>query len=368
MKDIEKYSLLIIDTLKEVFVLVLALFILLNHIIELKNHEPRESCESRINAEKDAPAATVAPAAETRKELRTKDGKDSLSDDVTEKVIDMIGGLLKYMQKSAGKFDNGITEYYTAIGSCIVPTILDVLSASVSGNSVSVLYLVYIICLYTFVAQIKKPRKHKTLSFDSIWNDFISKTLFVVLLPVVLMICISVVIITYMVGVMAYTYEKSNLKKWSVFVGFVVGFALLIWLFINSVSNRTMTIKDVLKNVGPGWKWTLIGLFSLLLSAVVIWIILLTVAGMYKNIGFILKATFMLQINKILSFLMCESVDMKRIFSAMKILVAIFILYNIQQLFPFIYVVFGVVVFTIMVFIIIKQLHAPIEINCTNEL
>ena len=72
----------------------------------------------------------------------------------------------------------------------------------------------------------------------------------------------------------------------------------------------------------------------------------------------------MLDLSKILTLLLCVDVDMKRIFSFLKILIAVFIIYNIRYLFQYVYFVFAVVVFIIMSFFILKELNTITIESC----
>ena len=102
----------------------------------------------------------------------------------------------------------------------------------------------------------------------------------------------------------------------------------------------------------------------IILALLIVFIIFVSIVGVGKVIMFNIYSTFILDFSKILTLLFCVDVDMKRIFSFLKILIAIFILYNINKLFPFIYFVFAVVVFIIMTFFILKQLNTITIESC----
>ena len=102
----------------------------------------------------------------------------------------------------------------------------------------------------------------------------------------------------------------------------------------------------------------------IILALLFVFIIFVSIVGVGKVITFNIYSTFMLDLSKILTLLLCVDVDMKRIFSFLKILIAVFIIYNIRYLFQYVYFVFAVVVFIIMSFFILKELNTITIESC----
>jgi hypothetical protein len=102
----------------------------------------------------------------------------------------------------------------------------------------------------------------------------------------------------------------------------------------------------------------------IILALLAMFIIFISIEGVRKVITFNIYSTFMLDLSKILTLLLCVDVDMKRIFSFLKILIAVFIIYNIRYLFQYVYFVFAVVVFIIMSFFILKELNTITIESC----
>ena len=382
MKNIEKYALLITDTLKEVFVLFLALAILLNYLIELSKKEMKENT------------------------------------DVESSQFDKAN-------TEQHKFFIGMT--WKDITNYVNQSIITVMRMFMENSSrTSIFYFFYVSCMYLFIqaAQIKVNDK---ISWDNIYNDFMNKTIFVVCFPFLLLTLFTLIYVT-VDTLREVLFESSpsdsygvwgklfiiilKLLLFSLFVyAFIISIIVFVIFSIIQASNQRIYIEDAhrlsledfknkyAKEEDPETLWydsrgtkansyktmvntlyVLVGgasesykklhqttdihlspyaIFNIIVLALLIFYMLVIwiSAGFNKIIMFNLYCTFVLDLSKILTLLVCVNVDMSRIHSLLKILVAIFILYNIRALFEYIYFVFGIIVFIIMTFFILKELN-----------
>lgn len=381
MKNIEKYALLITDTVKEVFVLFLALAILLNYLIQLSKKDMKENTDAdELNSEQNVTA-----------EHRFFIGMtwENVTNYVNQSIIKVIRMFMK------------------------------------NSSRTSMFYFIYILCMYLFIqaAQIKVMDQ---ISWDNIYNDFMNKTIFVVCFPFLLLTFSTLVYVTGDTLIKVLFSESmslpTNLTKLFIYILKIILAGLFLYTFLISVtvfiifsiiqaSNQRVYIEDAhrlslndfknkyAKEEDPETLWydsrgtkanfyktmvntifVLVGgasesykklnqttnvslnpyaIFHLILLALFIFymMVISISAGFHKIIMFNLYSTFVLDLSKILTLLVCVNVDMRRIHSLLKIVVAIFILYNIRSLFDYIYFVFGVVVFIIMTFFIMVQLN-----------
>lgn len=427
MKNIEKYALLITDTVKEVFVLFLALAILLNYLLNIAKRELK---------------------AELDNEERELDKQDD----------------------SRNSFFNAIsfadiTNYVNVGVIAVIRTFMK------NSSSTSMFYFIYMLCMYLFIQQVSKTKVFDKLTWSNIYNDFVAKTAFVFLFPFIIFTIFTLIYVTLylLYKTMWYRIEWSaaysaplrwiiNFLKVIFGLLFIYAYILLIIVIIiysivyasnhiHYIENaHRFSLKDFKKNYrktefndafdiimevsdyndtrkpfnkagkhlkrfqldtynaklwynarGAGKNFYLsmvntihylVGGLSephkllntesttnqqvngfrvfnvILLALLIVFIIFVCIIGVGKVIMFNIYSTFILDFSKILTLLLCVNVDMKRIFSFLKILVAVFILYNINKLFPFIYFVFAVVVFIIMTFFILKQLNTITIESC----
>lgn len=380
MKNIEKYALLITDTVKEVFVLFLALTILLNYLIQLSKKELKDT--------NDVLAQQLKKREDLANEHRFFTGWEwkSLTDYVNYSIIKVIRMFMK------------------------------------NSSRTSMFYFFYILCMYLFIqaAQIKVMDK---ISWDNIYNDFMNKTIFVVCFPFLVFTFFTLAFVTGDTMIKVFFREDvSQLDKWFIYILKFILIGLFVYAFIISIiafilfciiqaSNQRIYIEDAhrlslndfknkySKEEDPETLWydsrgtkanfyktmvntifVLVGgasesykklnqttnvslnpyaIFNIILFFLFIFYMMVVSisAGFHKIIMFNLYSTFVLDLSKILTLLVCVNVDMSRIHSLLKIVVAIFILYNIRALFEYIYFVFGIVVFIIMTFFILKDLN-----------
>lgn len=388
MKNIEKYALLITDTVKEVFVLFLALAILLNYLLNIAKRE--------LKAEVD----------KDETELENKDTSNNNFFDA-----------LSYAD---------ITNYVNIGVIAVIRTFMK------NSSRTSMFYFIYIICMYLFIQQVSKTKVFDDITWDNIYNDLLSKTTFVFLFPFIVFTFFTFIYVTLylLYKTMWYRIEWSaayssmgrffiNMLKVIFILLFIYGYILFIIVIIiysiiyssnhiHYIENaHRFSLSDFKKNYsrtqyntdyekvwynskGAGKNFYLsmvntihylVGGLSephkllntkstdntqvngfrvfnvIILALLVVYIIFVSIVGVGKVIMFNIYSTFILDFSKILTLLLCVNVDMNRIFTLLKILVALFILYNIHILFPFIYFVFAVVVFIIMSFFILKQFN-----------
>lgn len=416
MKNIEKYALLITDTVKEVFVLFLALAILLNYLINIAKKEYKLEIDQE------------------EQELDKKEDPNSFFN---------------------GMSFSDITRYSNLAVIAVIRTFMK------NSSRTSMFYFIYILCMYLFIQQVAQTKVFDEISWSNIYNDFMNKTIFVFLFPFILFTLFTLIYVT------VYLLYKSLFHKieWSsayygisrIFINliklffcllFVYSFILLLIVIIiysiiyasnhakyiddahrlslndfkkkykrtdykdainldmnvsnyNESDNYTSTASSDLstftidtdpeklwyncRGAGKNFYLTMVNTIHylvgglsdpytllnktnpsvnhfrffniILLALLVVYIIFITFVGVNKVIVFNIYSTFLLDFSKILTLLLCVNVDMGRIFSFLKILVAIFILYNIRNLFQYVYFVFGVVVFIIMTFFILKELN-----------
>ena len=429
MKNIEKYALLITDTVKEVFVLFLALAILLNYLLNI-----------------------------AKRELKAEVDKDE-----TE---------LEKLDASRNSFFNAIS--YEDITNYVNVGVIAVIRTFMKNSSrTSMFYFIYMLCMYLFIQQVSKTKVFDKITWSNIYNDFVAKTAFVFLFPFIIFTIFTLIYVTLylLYKTMWYRIEWSsaystplrwfiNFLKGGFGLLFIYAYILLIIVIIiysivyasnhihyienahrfslkdfkkyyrktefkdafdismelsdyNDISDyNSNTFNKVGKDLetfdtdyeklwynarGAGKNfylsmvntiYYLVGGLSephkllnkesttnqqvngfrvfnvILLALLIVFIIFVSIIGVGKVIMFNIYSTFILDFSKILTLLLCVNVDMKRIFSFLKILVAVFILYNINKLFPFIYFVFAVVVFIIMTFFILKQLNTITIESC----
>jgi hypothetical protein len=382
MKNIEKYALLITDTVKEVFVLFLALAILLNYLIQFSNKDLKANTD----------AQEIANDQENNKQKHFFIGMTW--EDVTHYVNQSIITVMRMFMENSSR--------------------------------TSMFYFFYVSCMYLFIQQAAQIKVIDQISWDNIYNDFMNKTIFVVCFPFLLLTFSTLIYVTFdtLVHVLYSTSMSPpgywnklfmNILKLLLFLLFLYTFIISIIVFIIysiiQASNQRIYIEDAhrlslndfknkyAKEEDPETLWynsrgsdanfyktmvntifVLVGgasesykklnqttnislnpyaIFNLILLALLIFYMLVISisAGFHKIIMFNLYSTFVLDLSKILTLLMCFNIDMRRIHSLLKIVVAIFILYNIRGLFDYIYFVFGVVVFIIMTFFILVQLN-----------
>ena len=95
----------------------------------------------------------------------------------------------------------------------------------------------------------------------------------------------------------------------------------------------------------------------------------LTVGGVFKIIGFSIYNTigFLFNYDKIFHKLYCPDIEIKKIYFALKIIIALLIVYNIYKLFSTIYFAFAVVVFIIMIRLLLKNYNLELNYSCNNN-
>jgi hypothetical protein len=424
MKNIEKYALLITDTVKEVFVVFLALAILLNYLLNIAKRELKSEV------------------------------------DIEETELDKLDA-------SRNSFFNAIS--FADITNYVNVGVIAVIRTFMKNSSrTSMFYFIYMLCMYLFIQQVSKTKVFDKLTWSNIYNDFVAKTAFVFLFPFIVFTIFTLIYVTLylLYKTMWYRIEWTaaysrplrwiiNFLKGSFGLLFIYAYILLIIVIIiysiiyasnhiHYIENAyRFSLKDFKKNYlktefkdafdismelsdyttdnpfntagkdlktleidyenvwynarGAGKNFYLsmvntihylVGGLSephkllnttsttnqqvngfrvfnvIILALLIVFIIFVSIVGVRKVIMFNIYSTFILDFSKILTLLFCVDVDMKRIFSFLKILIAIFILYNIHKLFPFIYFVFAVVVFIIMTFFILKQLNTITIESC----
>ena len=102
-----------------------------------------------------------------------------------------------------------------------------------------------------------------------------------------------------------------------------------------------------------------------------VFILALSAGGLHKVIHFSIYNTygFIFNIKEIFHKLYCADVDTKKIYMALKILIAFIIVYNIYKLFSIIYFFFALVVFVIMVILLLKkQTNIDIDYSCEKNI
>lgn len=428
MKNIEKYALLITDTVKEVFVVFLALAILLNYLLNIAKRE--------LKAELD----------------------------IEETELDKLDA-------SRNSFFNAIS--FADITNYVNVGVIAVIRTFMKNSSrTSMFYFIYMLCMYLFIQQVSKTKVFDKLTWSNIYNDFVAKTAFVFLFPFIIFTVFTLIYVTLylLYKTMWYRIEWTaaysaplrwiiNVIKGGFGLLFIYAYILLIIVIIiysiiyasnhihyienahrfslknfkknyrktefndafditmqdtdnndNNPFNISIAGKDVettqldidyekvwynARGAGKNFYLSMVNTIHylvgglsephkllntksttnqqvngfrvfnvIILALLIVFIIFVSIVGVGKVIMFNIYSTFILDFSKILTLLFCVDVDMKRIFSFLKILIAIFILYNIHKLFPFIYFVFAVVVFIIMTFFILKQLNTITIESC----
>lgn len=398
MNDLNKYGILIADIVKELFILLLALCILINFSLKVKN-------------------ANI---------LNLNDIKQCDSVNIT----------------NADKYFNILT--------CHVNNGLVDISQNVSIlHNTNTLYAVLILSMYFFIGLISQINVNHKPSWRNVFNDFINKTTYILLFPFFIITTISFLYVGY--DVISKIYKEVGLLKYEYLIAFVIlltfiyGYVLFFIIFIlysivfiycrdniqyimsanrfknnnkgknefinkykdakyngifnsgvitkgelgslydecigegkNSYFNLVKTIYNTIgglsehhkilnNNVEKSKYTTFIIINYIVLFLFGFFILALSSSGLNKVIGFSIYNTFgfVFNMNAIFKKLYCADVDTKKIYLALKILIGIIIVYNIYKLFSIIYFFFAFIVFIIMVVLLLKKLgNIEMDLSC----
>lgn len=400
MNDLNKYGILIADVIKELFILLLALCILINFSLKVKENPNILNLDGKV---KDCPPI-----------------KGDIYDD------------------------------YFKFLSCLVNNGLVDISQNVHMlQNTNTLYAMIILSMYFFIGLISQINVNHKPSWRNVFNDFINKSTYILLFPFLMITTIPFLYVGY--DVIAKIYNSVQLFKCEymialgLFLTFIYGYVLFFILFIiysivfiysrdniqyivsanrfknnnkgknefinkykdakyngifnsgvitkgelgslydecigegkNSYFNLVKTIysltgglaehhKILNNNVEKKTSVTFHFINNIILFLFVCFMFALIASGLNKVIGFSIYNTFgfVFNINEIFKKIYCADVDTKKIYVALKILIGFIIVYNIYKLFSMVYFFFALIVFVIMIILLLKkQSNIDMEFSC----
>jgi len=398
MNDLNKYGILIADIIKEVFILLLALVILLNFSIQLNNNNNIFELKQYDN------------------------GSDC---DITHYDFENYN-IFNFFKCNVNK---GLMDTSQNI--------------NILKNTNS-LYVLYIFSMYFFIALIYTINVNNKLSWKYVYNDFVNKLTYVFIFPFMVITTISFFFmglyiisqiiklstlyrIEYIIGIIflllfiygyiifliiltvysiVFVYSRNNIKyivnanryknsnkgkqqfletyKNEKYYG-VFNKGELSELYDNCISDGKNSYLNIVNTV-----YTIIGglsqhykllnnsenknsIFYIVFNYIVlflfsIFMIFMLVGGLYKVIGLYIYNMLAIPYNlsHIFNKLWCADHDMKIMHRLIKFIIGGLIVYNIYHLFSLVYFVFSLIVFIIMLALLFKK-YNNIEIEpCSN--
>jgi len=381
MKNIEKYALLITDTAKEVFVVFLALAILLNYLINIAKKELKTKLDSQ-EIESDNNVAY-------RNSVFNAISYEDISNYVNIGVIAVIRTFMKNSSRTSMFYFIYILCMYLFIQQVSKTKVFDEITWDNIYNdfvakTAFVFLFPFLVFTFSTLIYVTIYLLYKTMWYRIEWTATSSPLrwfikggfgllfIYAYILLIIVIIIYSIIYasnhIHYIENAHRFSlqdfkkkYRKTELNEnlWHNARGagknFYLSMVNTIHYLVGGLSepHKLLNTTSTTNQEVNGFR-----VFNvIILALLIVFIIFVSIVGVGKVIMFNIYSTFMLDLSKILTLLLCVDVDMKRIFSFLKILIAVFIIYNIRYLFQYVYFVFAVVVFIIMSFFILKELN-----------